>query len=68
MLLPSLPLFPLLCDLVHGVGKVANVGRGDSGDGDAAVLGQVHAVVLDDLGDLEKKFMVSSEQRIAIKN
>ena len=44
----------LFGDVVHGLGEVADVGRGDSGDGDAAVLGEVHAVVGDDLLDLQE--------------
>ena len=39
---------------MHGLGEVADVGGGDSGDGDAAVLGEVHAVVGDDLLDLQE--------------
>ena len=42
----------LFGDVVHGLGEVADVGGGDSCDGDAAVLGEVDAVVLDDLLDL----------------
>ena len=42
----------LFGDVVHGLGEVADVGGGDSRDGDAAVLGEVDAVVLDDLLDL----------------
>ena len=30
---------------VHGLGEVAHVARGDAGDGDSAVLGEVDAVV-----------------------
>ena len=43
----------LFGDVVHGLGEVADVGGGDSGHGDAAVLGQVNAVVRDDLLDLK---------------
>ena len=31
---------------MHGLGQVTNIAGGDAGDGDSAVLGQVHAVVL----------------------
>ena len=37
---------------VHGLGEVAHVARGDAGDGDSAVLGEVDAVVAGDGGHL----------------
>ena len=49
---PRLDVGFLFGDVVHGLGEVADVGGGDSCDGDAAVLGEVDAVVLDDLLDL----------------
>lgn len=42
----------LLGDHVEGVGQVGVVLGGDAGDGDAAVLGQVHRVVGGQLGHL----------------
>ena len=44
----------LFGDVVHGLGEVADVGGGDSGHGDAAVLGEVNAVVGDYLLDLQE--------------
>lgn len=44
----------LFGDVVHCLGEVADVGGGDSGHGDAAVLGEVNAVVGDYLLDLQE--------------
>ena len=40
---------PLLGDIGHGLGQMAHITGGDSGDGNPAVLGEVNTVLLGDL-------------------
>ena len=48
------PFSFLFGDVMHGLSEVADVGGGDSGHGDATVLGEVNAVVGDYLLDLKQ--------------
>jgi len=51
----------LLGDLVHGVGEVADVFRGDAGNRNATVLGQVDAVLGGELLDLGRSHSREAE-------